>query len=75
MGNRRAAVLIHDLIVRSEGRGRQRHTPAALPLETNPVPTAWEVWWASLWVRVCAEILEISRFQTPKFPARSYSLY
>lgn len=64
MGNKGVAVLIHDFNIRLVG-GVVRTTPGRFTLRTELTPMAREAGWASLWIWVCAEILEYIRIRTP----------
>jgi len=53
----------------------QRHAPADLPPEKNPVPIVQEVGWAQGPVWTGAENLAPTRIRSPDRTARSESLY
>jgi len=55
--------------------GVQSTAPAALPLETNPVPIVQEAGWAQGLVWTGAENLASTGFRSPYRSARSESLY
>ena len=55
--------------------GGQRHAPAALPRETDPVPIVQEATWATERVWTGAEKLASAWIRLPKHPACSESLY
>jgi hypothetical protein len=59
------------------GVGGQRHAPAALPLERDPVPIVQQAAWAPGPVWTGAENLPPPAFliRSPDRPARSESLY
>ena len=58
-----------------EGVRGQRHDPAALYPEKDPVPIAQEAGWAPGPVRTGAENLALTWIRSADRPARSQSLY
>ena len=57
------------------GVGGQRHAPAALPPERDPVPIVQEAGWAPGLVWTGAENLAHTGIRSPYRPARSELLY
>ena len=71
----RGIVLLFLYLRRYMRLGGQRHTPAALPPETDPVCIVQEAGWSLVTVRVGTENLGPMGFRTPDRPTRSESIH